>query len=106
MEEFAEKYRPMEEIFKEWHEDPEYVKELDRAKRALAVEIRLYELRAELGVTQQQIASALGVSQASVSEFEHRDDITLSRLERYLAALGGEMRISARFADRTVELDL
>jgi transcriptional regulator with XRE-family HTH domain/catechol 2,3-dioxygenase-like lactoylglutathione lyase family enzyme len=61
-------------------------------------DVVLRELRALLGVTQEQLAERLGVQQAAVSRLERREDITLSSLRRYVAALGGELEINVRTA--------
>ena len=62
-------------------------------------QVILRELRAALGVTQEQLASRLGVQQAAVSRLERRPDMTLSSLRRYVEALGGELEINVRTPD-------
>lgn len=59
-------------------------------------DVLLRELRALLGVTQDELAERLGVQQAAVSRLERRSDMTLGSLRRYVAALGGELEISIR----------
>lgn len=54
---------------------------------------RLRELR---GLTQVQLAERLGIQQSSVSRLE-KGDIQLTTLQRYIAALGGELRVQAVF---------
>lgn len=61
-------------------------------------DVVLRELRALLGVTQEQLAERLGVQQAAVSRLERREDITLSSLRRYVDALGAELEINVRTA--------
>ena len=65
----------------------------------------LVELRRQLNLTQEALATALGTSQASVSKLERRSDIYLSSLRRYVEALGGELEITARFPDGEIRLD-
>jgi transcriptional regulator with XRE-family HTH domain len=64
----------------------------------------LAALRSERGVSQRQVAGALGVSQANVSRIEHEEDVYLSTLRRYVAALGGELEVTAVFPDERVTL--
>lgn len=59
-------------------------------------EVVLREVRALLGFTQEQLAERLGVQQAAVSRMERRDDMTLSSLRRYVAALGASLEITVR----------
>ena len=54
----------------------------------------LRSLRAALGKTQVEIAKAADMDQADVSRLESREDIKLSTLERYAAALGGKVEIA------------
>lgn len=66
--------------------------------------LALAELRVAVGATQVEVAEALATSQANVSRIEHEEDVYLSTLRRYVAALGGELEINAVFPDRTVAL--
>jgi hypothetical protein len=50
--------------------------------------------------TQLELASSLGVGQDTVSRIEQRSDILLSTLRRYVEAMGGELILVARFANR------
>ena len=76
----------------------------EMAARMLA-QMPLPVLRMARGLTQQEIARILGTTQASVSRLERRGDVHLSSLRRYVAALGGELEITARFSDATIRLD-
>jgi transcriptional regulator with XRE-family HTH domain len=70
---------------------------VDAIKRAVELEIALHELRERCGVTQEELASRIDTSRPNVSRIERGDDIRLSTLQRYVAALGGELEIVARF---------
>ena len=61
--------------------------------------IALAELRERRGTTQVELAARLGKNQGNVSRLERRDDLYLSTLREYLAALGGELELVARFPD-------
>ncbi|HTX44963.1 MAG TPA: helix-turn-helix domain-containing protein [Solirubrobacteraceae bacterium] len=71
-------------------------------KRLMQAELRLGELRSRRGVSQATLADALAVSQPNVSRIEQEDDVYLSTLARYVAALGGHLEIQAVFPDETV----
>jgi transcriptional regulator with XRE-family HTH domain len=72
-------------------------KRVDAIKRAVELEIALHELREHRGITQDQLAARIDTSRPNVSRIERGDDIRLSTLQRYVAALGGELEIVARF---------
>ena len=65
----------------------------------LLIELALRELRQARNLSQQQLADALGISQAALSKMEHQSDIQVSTLRRILDAMGGELKLVARFPD-------
>lgn len=79
---------------------------VEAIKEDMRRELRLEELRAQHRVTQEQIATTLGVSQARVSKLEHQADARVSTLRAYVRALGGELEISAVFDDERIDLHL
>ena len=76
----------------------------DAIKRVVELEIALHELRERRGVTQEQVAKHLGTSRPNVSRIEREDDVRVSTLQRYIAALGGELELVARFPDGESEM--
>lgn len=66
--------------------------------------LKLSLLRTEKGLTQEDIAELLNMSQSNVSRIEHEDDVYLSTLSDYVTALGGQLEVNAVFADHTVKL--
>lgn len=66
---------------------------------------RLAALRKAIGLTQQEIATELKVTQAEVSKLEGRESYLLSTLAKYIAATGGRLRIVAEYEDIAVELE-
>ena len=72
---------------------------VESIKRVVELEIALHELRERRGVTQEQVAAHLGTSRPNVSRIEREDDVRVSTLQRYVAALGGELELVARFPD-------
>jgi hypothetical protein len=55
----------------------------------------LRSLRVALDKTQADIARAAEMEQGDVSKLEARDDLKLSTLARYVAALGGKLEVAA-----------
>jgi DNA-binding XRE family transcriptional regulator len=62
---------------------------------------QLAEMRAAAGVTQAELAGALGVSQARVSKIEHGEISGIDVVRAYVAALGGTIDVVARLGDRS-----
>lgn len=75
----------------------------ERAAAMLAA-MDLAELRGILGMTQEELAAKLSITQPNVSRVERRQDMLISTLRGVVAALGGELRLSAVFPDGAVEL--
>lgn len=62
---------------------------LEAAREDQRLVLRLIELRKEKGVSQEELAARLGISQASVSAFERLgNDPRMSTVRRYARALG------------------
>lgn len=56
-------------------------------------ELPLADIREEQGLTQEKVAKRAKITQSEVSRTELRDDYLLSTLDRYVAAIGGELMI-------------
>ena len=68
-------------------------------------EMALDELREARAMTQVHLAKVLGVNQAAVSKLERRADMYVSTLHDFIKAMGGELRITARFPEGTVGIN-
>lgn len=68
-------------------------------------EMALDELREAREMTQVHLAKLLGVNQAAVSKLERRTDMYVSTLQDFVKAMGGELKITARFPEGTVEIN-
>jgi transcriptional regulator with XRE-family HTH domain len=64
----------------------------------------LDELRQALDMTQVHLAKILRVKQAAVSKIERRADMYVSALHGFVKAMGGELKITAKFPEGTVEI--
>jgi DNA-binding XRE family transcriptional regulator len=65
---------------------------------------RLAELRRRREMTQEQVASRMGISVARVSQIEAGDVSTQDVLARYIAALGGTLKLIADFGDEQLKV--
>ena len=73
-------------------------KRLDRSKvraKEMMAEMLLAEIRKSVGLTQEELAAALGIKQPSLSKLENQDDMQISTLRRLVEALGGNLEIIA-----------
>jgi predicted transcriptional regulator/DNA-binding XRE family transcriptional regulator len=62
----------------------------------------LKTLRELAGVTQIELAQRLRVGKAAISKIEHRGDVQISSLRRYVEALGATLRIEAAFTSESL----
>jgi DNA-binding XRE family transcriptional regulator len=62
---------------------------------------QLAEMRTAAGITQAELADALGVSQARISKIEHGEISGIDVVRAYVAALGGTVDVVARLGDRS-----
>ncbi|MHB1433088.1 MAG: helix-turn-helix domain-containing protein [Streptosporangiaceae bacterium] len=62
---------------------------------------QLAEMRTAAGVTQAELAGALGVSQARISKIEHGEISGVDVVRAYVTALGGSVDVVATLGDRT-----
>lgn len=62
---------------------------------------QLAEIRTASGITQAELAVALGVSQARVSKIEHGEISGIDVVRAYVIALGGSIDVVATLGDRT-----
>jgi transcriptional regulator with XRE-family HTH domain len=65
---------------------------------------RLAELRTRRGMTQEQVATRMGVSVARVSQIESGDVSTQDVLNRFITALGGTLKLIADFGDEQLKI--
>ena len=80
----------------------DFIKKLPTARRARIVEaargkvaaIRIQQARELLGVSQEDLADRLHMSQPALSRFERRPDVRLSTLARYAEALEGRLEVT------------
>jgi len=71
-----------------------------RADELFGEEMSLKDLRKARQMTQQRMAELLGIGQDGISRIEKRSDLLISTLRNYIARMGGELELVARFPDR------
>jgi transcriptional regulator with XRE-family HTH domain len=75
------------------------------ATEGMLADLPLAELRQALHMTQETLAELLETSQPEISKIEHRTDVYVSTLRRYIEAMGGELEIIARFPEGKVSIN-
>ncbi len=86
----------------------DYMKKLTPAQRAkvdelarklIAEEKSLREIRKARQCSQVELAKRLGMNQGDLSKFERRTDVYLSTVRHYVEALGGTLELVATFPE-------
>lgn len=77
---------------------------INNKSKILSQSIELAKLRKTKQLKQTELATIMGVSQASISKVESGKDIQLSTLQNYVRALGGEVSIIAKMPNSNVIL--
>lgn len=75
---------------------------VDARKVELRAEMSLAELRAARHFTQETLGETLSVGQPAIAKIEKRTDMYVGNLRRFINAMGGELEITAHFADGDV----
>lgn len=86
---------PVAETFAQWDQDPEFRAAYDALGEEFALAGALLKARADADMTQEQVARAVGTTQAAIAWLESgRDSTTTRTLERYARATGMRLKIS------------
>ncbi len=89
------KFIPVAEVVKEWMNDPEFVAEYDALEDQFASASALINARGDAHMTQEDVAKAMGTTQAVVARLESGRTMPSTRtLERFAKATGTPLRIS------------
>lgn len=83
---------------------PEQIQQIDDAVEQELLEMDLRTLREAAGLTQEELAQRVAVTQSQLSKLERREDFRLSTLRRYVAALGGQLEIVAIVDGKRIRL--
>ena len=74
--------------------------------REMRQAMRLADLRKARALTQVTLAETMGLPQGEISKIEHRQDVYLSTLRRFIEAMGGELVLAARFPDGELPIQI
>ncbi len=90
----ARKFIPVEESFREWEKDPAFVAAYDTLEAEFSLAGALIEARSRAEMTQEQVAAAMGTTQAVIARLESGRTMPSTRtLERFARATGMRLRI-------------
>ena len=74
---------------------PESRSRAEALSKNMMAEMLLAEIRKFMGLTQEELAGTLDITQPSLSKLENQDDMHISTLRRLIEALGGDLEIIA-----------
>jgi predicted transcriptional regulator len=83
---------------------PKQLAEADARAKEMMAEMLLAEIRQSAGLTQEELAKALGIKQPSLSRLESQHDMQISTLQRLVRALGGELEVVAHLPGGTIRI--
>ena len=91
---------PVEDSFRAWRQDPDYTAAFEALADEFAVASALIKARGDAGMTQDQVATAMGTTQAVIARLESGKTMPSTRtLERFAKATHTRLRI--RFEPET-----
>jgi DNA-binding XRE family transcriptional regulator len=89
------KFIPVEESFAKWKNDPAYAAAYASLEAEFALASSLIKARAEADMTQEQVAKAMGTTQAVVARLESGRILPSTRtLNRFAKATRSRLRIT------------
>jgi ribosome-binding protein aMBF1 (putative translation factor) len=89
------RYIPVEEVAKEWMQDPEFKAAYDALEDEFALASAVIRARADADMTQEEVALAMGTSQAFVARLEGGKTIPSTRtLQKFARATHTRLRIT------------
>lgn len=82
------------DAFEEWRKDPEFVAAYDALEEEFALAEALIKARAQASMTQEDVAKAMGTTQAAIARLESGRSMPSTRtLQRFADATGTKLRI-------------
>lgn len=91
----SRKFIAVEEAAQKWMRDPVFRAEYDALEEEFALASALIHARSEAQMTQEEVAKAMGTTQAVVARLESGRSMPSTRtLQRFAKATGSRLRIS------------
>ncbi|WP_157018654.1 helix-turn-helix domain-containing protein [Mesorhizobium xinjiangense] len=85
----------LKELKKKWMKDAEFKTEYDAMEEEFAVAAALFDARAKAHMTQEEVARAMGTTQAVIARLEGGGSLPSTRtLKKFAQATGMRLRIS------------
>ncbi len=102
----TEGQKAYEEYWAKQMADPEFRRIYEEEAKKKELWLQLIEARQAAGLTQQEVAKRMGVSQAQIARIEKSgyDAYTLRTLRRYLDALGDQFTLEVAIKQRAESL--
>lgn len=82
------------DIKKEWMKNPKFVEEYEALAPEFSIANALIRARSRAGMTQEDVAAKMKVSQARIAKIESGSNISVNALKRYAEATGTTLNIS------------
>lgn len=95
-------HRPFSELASKM--SPDRQARANAKTKTMLAEMFLAEARQFSGMTQKEVATALGITQPSLSKIESQTDIQVSTLSRLVKSLGGKLELIAHLPNGDVKL--
>ncbi len=84
---------------------PKQLAQAEEEARGIMAEMLLSEIRKSVGLTQEELAAALGIKQPSLSKLENQDDMQISTLRKLIEALGGSLELVIHLPQGAVRIN-
>jgi len=78
--------------------------EAEAMTKSMMADMLLSEIRKHVGLTQEALATAVGIKQPALSQLESQDDMQISTLRRLIEGLGGRLELVAHLPDGEVRI--
>jgi ribosome-binding protein aMBF1 (putative translation factor) len=89
------KYVPVEEAARDWFKDPRFAKDYDALEEEFALAAAMIRARGAAEMTQEEVAKAMGTTQAVVARLESGRNLPSTRtLQRFAKATGSRLKIT------------